>query len=131
MSVQVGDVVELDRQSGGRYPSGRYVVAQFLGAPNSRSAKLVTKNTNGVYTSFVHAVDGLTPVQIKPFQYGEKVVVHSTANTGTFLRIEEDEAVAHVSIEAWSRPLQGTGRLAMSGSQARVPLWALILENRL
>lgn len=130
MSVQIGDVVELDRQSGGRYPSGRYVVAQFLGAPNSRCAKLVTKNPNGVYTSFVHAVDGLTPVEIAPFLYGDQVAVHSTANTGTFLRIDEDD-IAHVSIEAWTRPLQGTGRLAMSGSQARVPLWALVLENRL
>lgn len=129
MSVQIGDVVEFDRQSGGRYPSGRYVVAQFMGGPWSEVVKLATMNAKGTVTSFVRDVEGLTPLAIEPFEMGEKVRVHTTRNQGTFLSLGDD--VARVLIPAWAKELMGGGKVAHQSSVARVPYWALVLENRL
>ena len=137
MSVQIGDVVELDRQSGGRYPAGRYVVAQFMGATGRTNqapsgevfAKLVTKNANGTTTSFVRDADGLTPVAIEPFEMGESVRVNTMLDRGTFLTVEN--GIARVLIPAWAKELMGGGKVAHQSSVARVPLWQLVLENRL
>ena len=76
MTVQIGDVVELDRLSGGRDGPGRYVVADIIGGPITDMARLVRKLHDGTYSTYTRSIQGLTAVEIDPFMSGGTVRIN-------------------------------------------------------
>ncbi len=125
IAVQIGDIVELPRDGG-----GRWVVAAFLGGPNGDFAKLVRKRSDGSYTSFIRPAEGLVPEHYLPFEEGEKVNLNTIPETGTFITMAD--GMADVLLPTYRKELEGGGTIIARGeATARVSLWSLVLENRL
>lgn len=130
MSLNIGDVVELDRLSGRQFGAGKYVVAAIAGGPSQvgNFVTLIKKRAGGGYVQFVRSDRDLTPIDIEPFSDGEKVRINGVGETGSYLSSEN--GVARVLMPAWTMPLEGKGGLSIESSITRVSAWSLVLENR-
>jgi hypothetical protein len=129
-AIKIGSVVTLQR-----FGETRYVVAEFVGGPNTDFVKLVRKKPEGGYASFVRPADGLVEEAVAPFTFGEKVKINAIPEEGTY--VLQQDGIAVIDVPGWSKPLRDqphdprATKLAIPPSTAHVSYWSLVLENRL
>ncbi|MEQ1953404.1 hypothetical protein [Mesorhizobium sp. CN2-181] len=119
MSIFIGDVVLHDDK--------HWVVAALYHSESM--ARIIHQAANGVRTSFTQETIGLDKVDSPSFEEGERVIVNGLP--GSVVSTDFDSWVAHVMLDARTKPLRGGGALAIPAGISRVPFWQLVLENKM
>lgn len=120
----IGDIVTVPWHTDGK----RWVVVEHVGSPcgSPPYSRLIRKRSDGGTTAFLGTGTGLTIVESPTFAIGEAVKVDGNAGEV----IATTETSIRVRLASRSRPLRGGGAVHVPETEADVPLWRLILENK-
>lgn len=123
MTPRIGDIVTIRTR-----PEGHEWVAAPAGSHSPTGDPYVRlirpgEPYNEAFTTYLSSCE----FSRRP-EYAEGQRVRVGSHEGTILSLTDAEAT--IRLDAYRRPLEGGGHLAMPVGRTIVPLWALTLENQ-